>query len=53
VDIKIEYIGNEFKEVHIVDGNGDIRYKTSMLSKEESKELGLDFLRAAMDLIDR
>ena len=51
MDIKIEYI-SAFKEVHIADDNGDIRHKTSMLSKEESKELGLDFLKAAMDLIE-
>ena len=51
MDINVSYIG-AFKEVKIYDDSGDLRYSTEMLSENSAKELGLDLLKAAMDLIE-
>lgn len=49
--IEIEYVG-EFKELKIFDDVMELRYSTSLMAKSESKEVGLNLLRAAMDLIE-
>ena len=51
MELKIEYIG-KFKDLKIFDDVGDLRYSTTLMAEKESKEVGLDLLKAAMDLIE-